>query len=82
MTTGRVWRTAVAGTLLWAASGAVTFACPVCFRIDDAPTTAGIRAAVVVLISVTVVVLAGCGLFIGGLVKRARAIAKAEADAR
>ena len=78
----RARRTWAAVISLWAASGAIALACPVCYRIDDAPTTAGIRAAVVVLISVTGVVLGGFGVFLAGFLKRARALAKAEAETR
>ena len=45
-------------------------ACPVCFQIDDAHTAAGVRAAVWVLMGVTVVVLGGFALFVRRLVGR------------
>jgi hypothetical protein len=45
-------------------------ACPVCFQIEDDRTAAGVRAAVIVLMSVTGIVLAGCGVFIRRLVRR------------
>jgi hypothetical protein len=48
-------------------------ACPVCYRIDDGPTTAGIRAAVVVLVGVTGAVLGGFGIFVARYLRRSRA---------
>lgn len=39
------------------------FACPVCFQIEDAQAASGVRAAVYVLMGVTVVVLGGFGIF-------------------
>lgn len=45
-------------------------ACPVCFQIDDGHAAAGVRAAVLVLMGVTVVVLGGFGVFIRRLVRR------------
>ena len=52
---------------------ATLLACPVCFRIDDGPTSAGIRAAVVVLVAVTAAVLGGFGLFVLRFLRRSRA---------
>jgi len=43
---------------------AIAFACPVCFRVEDDATAAGVRAAVLVLMTVTVLVLAGFAAFI------------------
>jgi hypothetical protein len=57
----------------WMCRGAALFACPVCYRIDDGPTSAGIRAAVVVLIGVTGAVLSGFGMFVARYVRRSRA---------
>ena len=49
-------------------------ACPVCFQHRrQGPSTSGVRAAVVVLIGVTVGVLAGFGVFIARFVRRAAA---------
>jgi hypothetical protein len=48
------------------------FACPICFQVEEGPVTAGVRAAVVVLIGVTVAVLAGFGVFIARFVARER----------
>ena len=42
---------------------AATLACPICFQIDDTNTVAGVRAGVVVLMSVTVVVLGAVAAF-------------------
>jgi hypothetical protein len=46
----------------------------VCFRIEDGPTTAGIRAAVLVLVGVTGGVLAGVALFVSRYVRRTRTL--------
>lgn len=61
---------ATAAALLGAATPAL--ACPICFQVEQGPVTDGVRAAVVVLISVTLVVLAGFGKFIAGFVRRSR----------
>jgi hypothetical protein len=47
----------------WALAGATTWACPICFQIEDGPTVAGVRAAVFVLMGVTSVVLVGFAAF-------------------
>jgi hypothetical protein len=41
----------------------VALACPICFQIEDTNTVNGVRAGVVVLMSVTVVVLAAVAAF-------------------
>jgi len=38
-------------------------ACPICFQVEDANTVAGVRAGVIVLMSVTVVVLSAVAAF-------------------
>ena len=43
---------------------AIAFACPICFRVEDGATAAGVRAAVIVLMAVTVLVLCGFAAFI------------------
>lgn len=58
----------MAAVLLWSAAGGTLLACPICFQIEQGPVTAGVRAAVIVLMSVTVTVLAGFGVFIRRLV--------------
>ena len=70
-----------AGTVAvsWLLMGAVAFACPVCFRMEEGPVSDGVRAAVVVLMGVTVTVLAGFAFFIRGFVRRTRT---AEAEER
>ena len=67
------WRRGVSSlaAAFWAAAGSTALACPVCFQIEDGPVTSGVRAAVVVLIGVTVGVLAGFGVFIARFVRRA-----------
>ena len=47
----------------WLAAGATAFACPICFQVEDANTVAGVRAGVIVLMSVTVVVLTAVAAF-------------------
>jgi type II secretory pathway component PulK len=41
----------------------VALACPICFQVEDANTIAGVRAGVIVLMSVTVVVLSAVAAF-------------------
>ena len=48
-------------------------ACPVCFQIEDGPAAAGVRAAVIVLLGVTVSVLAVAGLFVVRFARRSAA---------
>ncbi len=45
-------------------------ACPICFRVEENATTDGVRAAVLVLIGVTTVVLGAFAGFIVGFVRR------------
>lgn len=45
-------------------------ACAVCFQVDPNATTDGVRAAVLVLVGVTVAVLSGFGVFIVNFVRR------------
>ena len=47
--------------VIWLVADAAVHACPVCFQFEDAATTAGVRAALLVLLSVTVAVLAAVG---------------------
>ena len=70
------WRRGVSSLVaaaFWGAAGSTALACPVCFRIEEGPVTSGVRAAVVVLIGVTVGVLTGFGVFIARFVRRAAA---------
>jgi len=55
----------------WVAKTAPLLACPICFQVEQGPVTDGVRAAVVVLVAVTMGVLAGFGAFIRGFVQRA-----------
>jgi hypothetical protein len=64
------WTAAIA--IAWMCWGRALCACPVCYRIDDGPTTAGIRAAVVVLVGVTGAVLCGFGAFVARYLRRTR----------
>jgi glycerol-3-phosphate acyltransferase PlsY len=50
--------------LIWLAADAVAHACPVCFQFEDGPTASGVRAAVIVLLTVTIGVLAAVGWWI------------------
>ena len=68
----------VSAAAFWAAAGSSVLACPVCFRIEEGPVTSGVRAAVLVLIAVTVGVLAGFAVFIAGFVRRAAAEAESQ----
>lgn len=55
-------RVAAAG-ICWVAAGTTALACPICFQVEDAQTVNGVRAGVVVLMSVTVVVLTAVAAF-------------------
>jgi uncharacterized membrane protein len=50
----------------------ILVACAVCFQVDPNATTDGVRAAVLVLVGVTTVVLSGFGVFIARFVRRSR----------
>ncbi len=52
------------------AASEVALACPICFRVEENGTTDGARAAVLVLIGVTTVVLGAFARFIAGFVRR------------
>jgi hypothetical protein len=56
----------------WLIAGAAVAACPVCFQMEEGPVTEGVRAAVVVLMGVTAVVLGGFGVWIARFVRRTR----------
>jgi hypothetical protein len=45
-------------------------ACPICFQVEQSPTTDGLQAAVLVLIGVTTCVLAGCATFVVRMARR------------
>jgi hypothetical protein len=62
----------VCSLALWLALDASLFACPICFQVEDGPVTAGVRAAVLVLIGVTGAVLSGFAAFIVRFVRRTR----------
>jgi len=55
--------------LLWSGTGPTLLACPICFQVDQGPVTAGVQAAVFVLMGVTMAVLTGFGLFVGRLAR-------------
>ena len=46
-------------------------ACAVCFQVEQSAATDGVQAAVLVLVGVTAVVLAGFGAFVGKIVRGA-----------
>ena len=54
---------ALLATLLILLAPSVALACPICFQVEDANTVAGVRAGVIVLMSVTVVVLSAVAAF-------------------
>jgi hypothetical protein len=56
-------RVALFATLLVMLFPSLALACPICFQVEDANTVAGVRAGVVVLMSVTVVVLTAVAAF-------------------
>jgi hypothetical protein len=59
MTAGRVAVRVAITTALCLGAEAAMYACPICFQIEDAHATNGIRAGVGVLMGVTGVVLVG-----------------------
>jgi len=56
-------RGALFATLLVMLFPSLALACPICFQVEDANTVAGVRAGVIVLMSVTVVVLSAVAAF-------------------
>ena len=50
-------------TLLILLAPSVAHACPICFQVEDTQTINGVRAGVIVLMSVTVVVLSAVAAF-------------------
>jgi len=54
----------IACALFWGATGISALACPICFRMDNGPMADGVRAAVVVLMAVTIGVLGCFGRFV------------------
>jgi len=67
----------IAVALACSAGCATALACPICFQFDQGPVTAGVRAAIVVLISVTVAVLVAFGRFAWRLARADRAASDA-----
>jgi hypothetical protein len=65
-------RRALATVAICLAASTPALACPICFQVEQGPVTDGVRAAVLVLIAVTIGVLAGFGTFIAGFIKRSR----------
>ena len=64
-------RLGVFGASVFVALGTdVALACPICFRVEEGATTDGVRAAVLVLIGVTAVLLGAFARFIVGFVAR------------
>ena len=60
----RGWARAIATLLGWLAATATALACPICFQAEPNGTTDGVRAAVLVLVAITSVVLCGFAAFI------------------
>lgn len=54
---------AIAFAAIWIGAETTTWACPICFQIEDGPVSGGVRAAVLVLVGVTAVVLTAFGRF-------------------
>ena len=54
----------------WAGAAPALLACPVCFRLEEGPTAAGVRMAVSVLMAVTLTVLGGAALFVARVIRR------------
>ena len=50
-------------TLFVSLAPSVALACPICFQVEDTLTVSGVRAGVIVLMSVTVAVLTGVAAF-------------------
>jgi hypothetical protein len=72
MTTRRGRPLIISGMLLAALAWPTALhACPVCFRMEDGPAADGLRAAVGVLIGVTVVVLGAAARFVVRFTRRA-----------
>ena len=71
-------RLLVITSLLLVSADQALYACPVCFRIDDAATTSGIYAAVFVLLGVTGAVLTGVAAFIVRFIRNVRRHARTE----
>jgi len=65
-------RHAALTSLAIAVAPAALAACPVCFQVDESPVTTGVRAAIVVLLGVTVGVLSGFVWFARRLARRDR----------
>jgi hypothetical protein len=59
----RNFQRVAAASMCWVAAGTTALACPICFQVEDAQTINGVRAGVVVLMSVTVVVLTAVAAF-------------------
>jgi hypothetical protein len=56
--------------VMWPLAEAALHACPICFQINDAHMTSGVRAGVGVLIAVTIGVVGVCVVFFGRVAKR------------
>ena len=65
-------RRAFVAIAVWLCADVALSACPICFQVEDAGVTAGVRAAVVVLGGVTAGVLVGVAMFARRLVKAER----------
>ena len=65
-----------AAIVMWLGAGAALSACPICFQVEDAGVTAGVRAAVAVLGGITGGVLIGVAVFARRLVRAERTESK------
>ena len=84
MKSSRYRRTAAAWIAIsacWTGAAPVVLACPVCFRLEEGPTAAGLRMAVSVLVGVTLTVLGGAALFVARMVRRSARVSIDAPDA-
>ena len=56
--------------VMWPLAQAALHACPICFQINDAHMSSGVRAGVGVLIAVTIGVVGVCVVFFGRVARR------------
>lgn len=66
----RAIKNVVIVAVMWLLVQASTLACPICFQTDNAHAIGGVRAAVGVLIAVTVGVVGAAVVFFGRVAKR------------
>ena len=72
MTVSSLPMRAILTAVLMLCAPAAAFACPVCFQIEEGPVVDGVRAAVGVLMGVTVLVVSGFAVFATRIARRSR----------